>query len=442
MTIVDTGGKASISDSSLVFSSITGTGDPAIWGTWTQAARSSGIAIFGRILHSGVADRSYLALDTAFDSTPDGVVFYRRADDLRVLDGGTELVVDGAFFTVDQYYKMVGVVRPVGGFYIVDGKLMWVGNEGSENLDTAMWTTVTAIAGKASEIAVLPLADYNSAWGGDWTEVTDTKTNPATGTTFSCAADCHVVWTFTPETGKTSYVNLRFTDASNTVELLVTPEQNLRLRNEVGGSVDQVFSGGSISDGVEYTVDLILEGSAYSLFLDNVLADSGTFSNSGNNLVTGGKVTHNLATNDIVLTTHPYPALGIATSRVICPQTTNTFTHEADFIAEIKNVTLPAADDLSFQFRISGSDELTLNINDDGSLAFLDNATSRITAAGATVSDDDDIVLVCDGAMDKSLSMVRALERLPQLNTLPGQAESASTQPPECVTTSRYFRET
>ena len=57
-----------------------------------------------------------------------------------------------------------------------------------------------------------------------------------------------------------------------------------------------------------------------------------------------------------------------------------------------------AGDNLSFQFRISGSDELTLNIHHDGSLALLDNATSRITAAGGTVSSTDNIVFVCDGA--------------------------------------------
>jgi len=150
------------------------------------------------------------------------------------------------------------------------------------------------------------------------------------------------------------------------------------------------------SDGVEAEVDVIHNGASYKLFIDKILKVDATLDDP--TTTTGGLSENNLDTNDIVITTHPYPALGIATSRVVCPQTTNTYTHAANFVAEIKNVTLPAADDLSFQFRISGSDELTLNIHHDGSLAFLDNATSRITAAGGTVSSTDDIVFVCDGA--------------------------------------------
>jgi len=105
-----------------------------------------------------------------------------------------------------------------------------------------------------------------------------------------------------------------------------------------------------------------------------------------------------LASNDIVLTTHPYPALGIATDRVIAPQTTDTFTHTADFLAYIRNVTLPAAGSTEYFFRITGSDEITLQLASDGSLALLDNATSKITAVGGTVSNTNDVALICEGA--------------------------------------------
>jgi hypothetical protein len=159
-----------------------------------------------------------------------------------------------------------------------------------------------------------------SVWDADFSTVTGSENTPATGTTFDSAADCHCRSTFTCEDTKSVYINLRYTDDNNRMYFVVGNNRQPLIRNVVGGSTQTAYVGAALTDGVSYQFDVVLEGQNYSLFKDNVLLSSGTFSTSGNETTTGGKVTHNLATNDIELSTHPYPSLGIATDRVICPQ--------------------------------------------------------------------------------------------------------------------------
>ena len=284
-----------------------------------------------------------------------------------------------------------------GSFFIDGGKLFNVNNDAIPAASGYVAISNYNATLNVSDLALLPLATYNSAWGGDWSEVTDTKTNPANASEFSCEADFEMSYTFTVEDGNSSYCIARAKTASDYgLSFGVLSDRRPIIVTRPAGVINNLWVGSALTDGVSYKFTLTASGSTVKAYIDNVLVASETA--AGNQTTASGLVVTNLATNDIVLTTHPYPALGIADSRVVCPQDDDTFTHSADFVAEIKNVQLPAADDLSFQFRISGSDELTLNINDDGSIALLDNATSRISAGAGTVSSDDDVVLVCDGA--------------------------------------------
>jgi hypothetical protein len=63
-----------------------------------------------------------------------------------------------------------------------------------------------------------------------------------------------------------------------------------------------------------------------------------------------------------------------------------------------RNVNLPSAGSLQYELRKVGSDEITLDIDSAGALIVKENATSRISAAGGTVSEDDDACVVLDGA--------------------------------------------
>ena len=98
------------------------------------------------------------------------------------------------------------------------------------------------------------------------------------------------------------------------------------------------------------------------------------------------------------LTVNPYPALGIATDRIIAPQANDTATHAADCLFYARNVNLPSAGSLQYQLRISGSDEITLDIDSNGKPIVKENADARITGNNADVSEDDDVCLVLDGS--------------------------------------------
>jgi len=254
---------------------------------------------------------------------------------------------------------------------------------------------------KVQDLVVLPLADYNSAWGGDWTEVTDTKTNPASLTTFDCAADSHINKTFTHEDGKVVRLWWRFTDASNYMELYTAGTTDLIFRKDVLGSLSTLATlSGVLTDGVSAEIDIISEGSSIKVFVDKVLKS--TVAVAELNSDTGGRISHNLATNDIVITTHPYPALGIATSRVVAPQLNDTFTHADDFVAEIKNITLPATSLIGLSFRYTDdNNRLYMRLEDDGAFKLYEVITGsyneKVAGVAGTLSAGDDVVLVADG---------------------------------------------
>ena len=223
--------------------------------------------------------------------------------------------------------KYMIVNRSVGSFFIIDGKLLWVDDAamgaGSTFCFISNYTNTNAFT--VDDMEVLPLADYNSAWGGDWTEVTDTETNPASGTAFNSDANAHYRMTFTYESDKHVFLEGRYVDAANMGwDLWITSTGTWWIREMVDSVQPTLASGTGFSDGVAYQIDAIFVGSSLKIYRNGILLASVTASNAQTQV--NGKIRHTLATNDIVITTHPYPKKGIADDRVICPQTTNTYT--------------------------------------------------------------------------------------------------------------------
>jgi len=401
LTAIDTTNKLSISGDQLVASGTNTNYDPSVNGG-AVAAKTSGSSAFASIVNQSQSSDMQFGyvdnVDTAsLMSSGRQVMLARYNDDMYVIHPDNTSLKINDTFPAASYISGV-VLRDNGAFYIVDGELVWV--------DDNTWPTNLSIALGAVEdshaidfLMELPLADYNSAWGGDWSEVTDTKTNPASDTTFDCAADCHFNKTVTVEDTNAVRIRVRYTDGDNYFELFLDTDRTVRLRNTVGGSIETLHTTAALTDATSYEFDLILNGSAYSLFIDKVLADSGSVTNAGNNLITGGIITHNLDTNDIVLTTHPYPALGIADSRVVRPQEGDTATHSADCVIEFKNIQLGSG---ASQWRLrnaGGSNYVLLTIDSDGDIDVWDwtGPTRLINCSAGTVSNGDDIVVVLDG---------------------------------------------
>ena len=409
-TIVDTENKFTIAGASLVCAggkAAPGYGDPGIWlgrnnagSPATQTTVAGDAAFLDFVINTG--GYFEFGADTAVSGALFVPYWYFEPNllNLFVADQSLGLVPLGPITTSTQL-KLMRVQRSdtIGYYFIKDGKLLWPSAATTAGTPSYVAIANYSTAFTAADLALLPLADYNAAWGGDWTEVTDTDATPAATESVDRDAGSALI-----ELGDITLpsdamaVQIRRVDTTNYTTLDIAADGSATIKETIAGSEGAALvsiGAGGISDASSLKV--LDNAGAVKVFSAGVLAGSATLTDHSEAVLvyiealgTGGALS--------AVTTHPYPALGIATSRVVCPQTTNTYTHAADFIAEIKNVTLPAANDLSFQFRISGSDELTLNLASDGSLALLDNATSRITAAGGTVSSTDDIVFVCDGA--------------------------------------------
>jgi len=287
------------------------------------------------------------------------------------------------------------IARSVGAHYIKDGVLLWVGTL-SDAVTLYYLFSNYATAGNLPETSILDLpANGYTEWDEDFSTVTDSESSPASLSYYDInPGGTHTRFTFTYEAGK--YVNCYFRHDGTSAYAVVscTSTGSISLTDQ---ATSKFIVAGVFSDGIEYQIDIIDDTENVSVFVDNV-QQSTTQTCSAASGEDQGRWLFNLAINDIVLSTHPYPALGIATDRVIAPQTTDTFTHTDDFLAYIRNVTLPTAGSTEYFFRIAGADEITLQLASDGSLALLDNATSRITAGAATISNGDDVALICDGA--------------------------------------------
>jgi hypothetical protein len=408
LAVTDTENKLSLSGGNLVCAG--GKTSPAYDDPSAWLGRDNAGSVATQAITAGDAaflDFTPAATNTicrfAFDATSGGamdssIVYYRNNGNIELLKTGSDPVLC-AYTATQQRVLIVPRSDTTGFFTIIGGTLYWADEE---TITSSVFVRLNNynMAFTAADLALLPLADYNSAWGGDWSEVTDTKTNPASGTTFICESDFHLNETLTVEDTKYVYLYCRRTDNNNAVRVGIASDRSVELRNYIDGTPEVLYAGAALTDGVSYEFDLVMEGSAYWLYQDKVLKASGNVANAANNLVTGGSVLTTLATNDIVITTHPYAALGIADSRVVCPQAADSGTMSSSAVVEFKNVQ-PGTGAYQWKLRDGGGgDYILLDLAADGGLDLWDwNGPSKLidTSAG-TVSSGDDIVAVIDGA--------------------------------------------
>jgi hypothetical protein len=412
LVVVDTEDKLSLSGGSLVCTggkAVPAWGDPGVWlaednsGSPAEYAVSSGHACF-----IDLTIQSAPHISCGFDGDGAGLtdspfVYFNSTNNLEVNSGGAGSVI--GTWAVDEQYKILCVKRSptVGEFFIINGELVWV--DSTAGVDGSGYPSISNHSGSftAAVLALISLADHHAAWGGDWSEVTDAKTNPASGTAFSCDVDYHVNTTFTHEDTKIVLVSTRFTDVDNRVYWHASGTGLLVIYEYYLGTPNLLYASATFSDGVAYEIDVVHNGSSYKLFVDKVLVVDATLADP--TTVAGGLVEDTLATNDIVLSAHPNPALGIATGRTIAPQATDTISSEADCLAYYRNITIATAGNgPRFALRKQTATKyLYFFINSLGAAALygydggLDGG-SLMGLANGTFSDDDDVCFVLEGA--------------------------------------------
>ena len=258
-------------------------------------------------------------------------------------------------------------------------------------------------AGTLDDLSVLSLIENGYAdWAADFSTITDSKTNPVTTTTFTTAggtAGFHARMVITKDVTTTNLsYDLLYADNANRINLYEFGHTALVVRTFYLGAQNQILFSGAAFDGTAQTIDIVVSGGTVALWLNNVrLLEAGAIPAA---LLpnTNGVISFGGTTTVQSITTHPYPALGIATDRVIAPQAADTATHTADCLMVARNVNLPTGASLQYELRKVGSDEITLDIDSNGKPILKENATAKITGANGNVSEDDDVVVILDGA--------------------------------------------
>jgi hypothetical protein len=362
----------------------------------------------GRALYACVARAtSAVAGHIEFDINDNDGRLWWHATRLKVRGGGNTVeVLDPADYTALNGY--VTIPRSVGGFFVLNGKLNWVNEKAwSSSIQPRLDVySANANALRVSELAVIDLPDNGfDSWGADFSTVTDLLTNPGTGTAFDCSADCHVTGEFTCENTKQVLIDIRYTDSDNRVTCAVNTSREVKLNKAVGGVVTVIGTGSTLTDGVTYRFDIIASGSSVQFYIDRALEVEGTITD--HQTVAGGNVRHTLATNDLTVESHPFPSLGIATDRLVCPVIAGnwdtvgnaTYTPEADNLIRYSvgavaqtAVHIRAVDDSNriYVFTKNTGDIIVKEVNSGAT-------TDRITGGEGTVGVGDVVTVVTDG---------------------------------------------
>ena len=399
-TLTVTGAALSIANDRLVI--------PAPSSTWEGVSsidgfsRAAGLAVMGEVYAvTGGSVFGITFTDSSNVAHTDATGYSRHRKSFGTYIVGAPSVTVGTWTTG----KYMSVLRGAEGvFFIRDGKLMWVAATEMTDHAATVYATIgsynTPTEIESLSVLSLPANGY-TAWDADFSTVTDSLSTPSTGDVFTNTADFHVRSTFTYETGK--YYQIRFRiegtgakDNTDYIQFYCPGNERAQIVKEVNNFTTLLYTeNGVFVDGVAYQIDIVAIGSSIKLYVNNVLKSSLTEPDHMTN--TRSKVIHTLATNDIVLSTHPYPALGIATDRVIAGQTANTGTMTADALVYSRGLSIPTGN-YQLELRKDGSDEITLDVASDGSFVLNENATARISAAAGSISEGDDVATILEGA--------------------------------------------
>jgi hypothetical protein len=416
MKITDTGDKFSISGGNLVGAEGAAWGDPGHW----LGRDNAGSPATHTLLPGYVAFIAFTPSATnklarfGFDNTDEGNLpapyFLINAAELHVnqLDATSPQV--GIITTSQTKLLMIQRSEAAGNHFVQDGKLVWVNVGPTLAAGYVAFTPYNQTFAEA-ETALLSLpANGYDAWDADFSTVTDSESAPANATAFDCPVDFHIRIVATHETGKYINTYTRFTDATHYgLRIEFQTDDDFVLNYRAGGSAQALHrSAGFFTDGVEYQIDVVVKGTVCKAYIDNVLITTETLVNE---LTTASaRVDHTLASNDIVLSTHPLPALGIATDRILAPQDEDTWSHTADFLMYFRNfenagvksvfeysIETPGASNAAgYRIRFDTAGEVDVFRIDAGPAY-----TNIGSAGGGTLSTGDDVAVIKVGSSQK-----------------------------------------
>ena len=401
LVITDTGNNADIVGGKVVINTGAVWGDP---GFWSNAATNilAGYCWFVDITPDVVNGWAEIGIDNNQAGSPaqPRYIFTNGGNiNIRSADFGASLAIDT--YVADTQYKMLIVARSgsAGFHFIRNGKLFFV--LATDLAKTAHYPCFGA--GNPSNFDVeecgllsLPANGY-SDWDADFSTVTDSDASPAATDEIdreAGSAEINLGAITLPSAGSIAF-QVRRVDASNFTTVYIDSTGQITVKETIatveGASLLTVAGG--VANTNEMT--LVDDDGALEVNVENVDLGIATLTDHEeavlcrlNSLGTGGAIAS--------MESHPYPSLGIATDRVIAPQTSDTGTMDADGLTYVRGISVPGAGNFQLELRKSGSDELTLDVDNAGALLLQENGVTRISAVGGTVTDGDDIGTILD----------------------------------------------
>jgi len=296
-TAVDTGNNMSISSGALVWSANAGSADPLLnSGPYTP---SSGLAGYMRekqgstntkIRGWGAADNNY---PWAFSLQRS----YTREDSSAVSIGHPN--------TAGTWYKRVLVMRSVGGFFVTDGKLLWVYKDYDWGPGANHWWAFSqsneTVELQVDETAVLSLpANGYTAWETEFGPATDYNETPSTGATLTGEADAVHEFTWTAATGETLEWMIRRTDDTSTWSIRCDQAGSTIKTIEINsGETERASTAQTWTNATDYRIVVTADDEEIKNYVANTAKN--TYSSASfNKTATGVKITGFAAGADLV----------------------------------------------------------------------------------------------------------------------------------------------
>ena len=389
-------------------------GDPGIW--WTDPSGSAfpvgasdGMLTTATMFTVGEVAR--FGFDSDITGSPNIPYSYASSGGIYVydVDGPSktpQTLVGGEEFSFMQLLRS----DTHGSHFLIheSGKEWKLFNANDDAIPAA--SAYPCIAGRTTDLFIkrIALLNLSSKWGGDFAEVlaenaAPPDTNVETITERTGQLHLQVTITRDSPVGSTNYVLARAADNTTSFVVGATNTDEVLRVYDYGTSTDLVSVAGVLLAGTSVVVDLIIElDGSFEIFADKVLQGSGTFSARANTIGKLESAHADAQETQEDLTTWPYPALGMADDRIVCPQDDDAGIQSNDFVAIMRNVVLPSTTNNQVWFRyVDADDHIRFYLTSDGTTQLFKHVggvpTAIVSVGPGTTSDGETVMVVVDG---------------------------------------------
>jgi hypothetical protein len=300
LTVVDTGGRLSISGGQLVnINAVSVWADPRIYSA-NSFTRAAGLA-FGFDITDGQTMNQIIGWQTiAAGGTSLQVAAYINGGFVDMWNAG---VADWARLLLAPIagvtYKVFSVLRSSGGFLTADGKILWVTNtlNTASVFPGAVFSTGAATAGKQDNWRVMQLA---APWDTDYGIATNRIAVPQINDTTTSEANALIEMTWQAVTGQVWELDVRRTDDDNRwiIRCDQTGSTIKLIERNAGTETERASAAQTWTNGTSYRLVVIQDGNTIKTFVANVAKNtytSATFNNTATGIKTSRSGTNLVA---------------------------------------------------------------------------------------------------------------------------------------------------